>query len=49
MSEVALLLSNADDFNKLKNMSEVVLLLANIDGPQHAEDYPRGCTTSGEY
>ena len=32
-------------FNKLKIMSEVVLLLANTDRPQQVEDYVRSCTT----
>jgi hypothetical protein len=36
-------------FNKLKIMSEVVLLLPNTDHLQQAEDYVRGCTTSTEY
>ena len=35
--------------NKLKNMSEVVLLLSNTDRSQQVEDYVRGCTTSSEY
>jgi hypothetical protein len=49
MSEVALLLSNTDDFSKLKIISEVALLLPNTDLPQQFEDYVRGCTTSSEY
>ena len=36
-------------FNKLKIMSEVVLLLPNTDRLQQVEDYVRGCTTSTEY
>ena len=35
--------------NKLKIMSEVALLLANTDRPQHVEGYVRGCATSSEY
>ena len=35
--------------NKLKIMSEVVLLLANTDRSQQFEDYVRGCTTSIKY
>jgi len=37
------------DLNRLKIMSEVVLLLANTDRPQQVEDYVRGCTTSTKY
>ena len=48
MSEVALL-PNIDDFIKLKIISAVALLLANTDRPQQADDYVRGCTTSGKY
>jgi hypothetical protein len=33
----------------LKVMSEVALLLANMDRLQQVEDYVRGCTTSSEY
>jgi 2-C-methyl-D-erythritol 4-phosphate cytidylyltransferase len=33
-------------FNKLKIMSEVVLLVANTDRLQQVEDYVSGCTTS---
>ena len=33
-------------FNKLKIMSEVVLLLPNTDHFQQVEDYVRGCTTT---
>ena len=36
-------------FNKLKIMSEVVLLLLNTDLLQQVEDYVRGCTTSTKY
>ena len=36
-------------FNKLKIMSEVVLLLLNTDRFQQVEDYVRGCTTSTKY
>jgi len=36
-------------FNKLKIMSEVVLLLANTDRPQQVEDYVRDCTTFIKY
>jgi hypothetical protein len=36
-------------FNKLKIMSEVVLLLPHTVCLQQAEDYVRGCTTSTEY
>jgi hypothetical protein len=36
-------------YNKLKFMSEVVLLLSNTDRLQQVEDYVRGCTTSSEY
>ena len=36
-------------FNKLKIMSEVVLLLPNTDLLQQVEDYVRGCTTSTKY
>ena len=36
-------------FNKLKIMSEVVLLLPNTDHLQQVEDYVRGCTTSTKY
>jgi uncharacterized protein (DUF1499 family) len=36
-------------FNKLKIMSEVVLLLPNTDLLQQAEDYVRGCSTSTKY
>ena len=36
-------------FNKLKIMSEVVLLLLNTDLLQKVEDYVRGCTTSTKY
>ena len=36
-------------FNKLKIMSEVVLLLRNIDNLQQVEDYVRGCSTSTKY
>jgi uncharacterized protein (DUF1499 family) len=36
-------------FNKLKIMSEVVLLLPNTDCLQHVEDYVRGCSTSTKY
>jgi hypothetical protein len=36
-------------FNKLKTMSEVALLLANIDRPQQVEYYVRGYTTSIKY
>jgi hypothetical protein len=46
MSEVALLLSNTDDFNKLKIISEAALLLPNTDRLQQVEEYIRGCTTS---
>jgi hypothetical protein len=49
MLEVALLLSNTDDFNKLKIISEVALLLPNIDRLQQVEEYIRGCTISSEY
>ena len=49
MSEGALLLPNTDDFNKLKIISAVALLLANTDRPQQAEDYDRGCTISSKY
>ena len=34
------------DFNLLKNMSDVVLLLLYTDSLQHGEDYVRGCSTS---
>ena len=36
-------------FNKLKNMSEVVLLLSNTDRSQQVEDYVRGWSTSIKY
>ena len=36
-------------FNKLKIMSEVVLLLPNTDLLQQVKDYVRGCTTSTKY
>ena len=36
-------------FNKLKIMSEVVLLLTNTDRLQQVEDYVRSCTTSTKY
>jgi uncharacterized protein (DUF1499 family) len=36
-------------FNKLKIMSEVVLLLPNTHRFQQVEDYIRGCTTSTKY
>jgi phage terminase large subunit-like protein len=36
-------------FNRLKIMSEVVLLLPNTVCLQQAEDYVRGCTTSTKY
>jgi hypothetical protein len=36
-------------FNKLKIMSEVVLLLPNTDSLQQVEDYVRGGTTSTKY
>jgi uncharacterized protein (DUF1499 family) len=36
-------------FNKLKIMSEVVLLLLNTDRLQQDEDYVRGCSTSTKY
>jgi uncharacterized protein (DUF1499 family) len=36
-------------FNKLKIMSEVVLLLPNTDNLQQVEDYVRGCPTSTKY
>ena len=36
-------------FNKLKIMSEVVLLLLNTDLLQQVEDYVRECTTSTKY
>jgi hypothetical protein len=36
-------------FNKLKIMSEVVLLLSNTDHLQQVEDYVRGCITSTKY
>jgi hypothetical protein len=36
-------------FNKLKIMSEVVLLLPNTDLLQQVEDYVRDCTTSTKY
>ena len=36
-------------FNKLKIMSESVLLLPNTDLFQQVEDYVRGCTTSTKY
>jgi hypothetical protein len=36
-------------FNKLKIMSEVVLLLPNTDNLQQFEDYVRGCPTSTKY
>ena len=36
-------------FNKLKIMSDVVLLLLNTDLLQQVEDYVRGCTTSTKY
>jgi uncharacterized protein (DUF1684 family) len=36
-------------FNKLKIMSEVVLLLPNTDHLQQDEDYVRGCSTSTKY
>jgi hypothetical protein len=36
-------------FNKLKILSEVVLLLPNTDRLQQVEDYVRGCTTSTKY
>jgi hypothetical protein len=35
--------------NKMKIMSEVVLLLPNTDHLQQVEDYVRGCTTSTKY
>ena len=37
------------DFNKLKIMSEAVLLLPNTECLQQVEDYFRGCTTSTKY
>jgi hypothetical protein len=37
------------NLNKLKVMSEVVLLLANTDQLQQVEDYIRGYTTSTKY
>jgi hypothetical protein len=37
------------DLNKLKIMSEVVLLLPNTDQPQQVEDYVRGCATTTKY
>jgi hypothetical protein len=49
MSKVALLLSNTDDFNKLKIISEAALLLPNTDRLQQVEEYIRVCTTSSEY
>ena len=36
-------------FNKLKIMSEVVLLLRNTDSFQQVEDYVTGCSTSTKY
>jgi hypothetical protein len=36
-------------FNKLKIMSEVVLLLLNTDRLQQVEYYGRGCSTSTKY
>jgi uncharacterized protein (DUF1684 family) len=36
-------------FNKLKIISEVVLLILNTDLLQQVEDYVRGCTTSTKY
>jgi hypothetical protein len=36
-------------FNKLKIMSEVVLLVANTGRLQQVEDYVRGCITSTKY
>jgi uncharacterized protein (DUF1499 family) len=36
-------------FNKLKIMSEVILLLSNTDRLQHVKDYVRGCLTSTKY
>jgi uncharacterized protein (DUF1499 family) len=36
-------------FNKMKIMSEVVLLLPNTDCLQQVEDYVRGCSTSTKY
>jgi hypothetical protein len=36
-------------FNKVKIMSEVVLLLPNTDRLQQGEDYVRGCSTSTKY
>jgi hypothetical protein len=49
MSEIALLLSNTDDFNNLRIISEVALLLPNTDRLQQVEEYVRGCTTSTKY
>jgi uncharacterized protein (DUF1499 family) len=40
---------NTDDFNKLKIISEVALLLPNTDRLQQVEEYMRGCTTSTKY
>ena len=36
-------------FNKLKIMSEAVLLLRNTDSLHQVEDYVRGCSTSTKY
>ena len=36
-------------FNKMTIMSEIVLLLPNIDSLQQTDDYVRGCTTSTKY
>jgi hypothetical protein len=49
MSDVAVLLRNTDNLNRLKVISEVALLLPNTDHRQQVEDYVRGCTTSSEY
>jgi hypothetical protein len=49
MSEIALLLSNTDDFNKLKIISEGALLLPNTDRLQQVEEYIRVCPTSTKY
>ena len=49
MSEVVLLLQILTSFNKLKIMSEVVLLQLNTDLLQQVEDYVRECTTCTKY
>ena len=49
MSEVVLLQQILTAYNKLKIMSEVVLLLRNADSLHQVEDYVRGCSTSTKY